>query len=111
MTDWTQPEPATHGVPDLDLGALERAARAATAGPWVFGSGGAVRGIYVVSEPHRRDPDWGILLHIDEDPSRIPQQDVNDFAYFAAANPATMLRLIAELRAARDAAADAVEDR
>ena len=27
MTDWTQPEPATHSVPDLDLGALERAAR------------------------------------------------------------------------------------
>jgi hypothetical protein len=88
----TQPE---HSVPDLDLGALERAARAATDGEWwadrVDGATAVIAyGHRVIAESVLKDA---------------------DAAHIAAWSPATALRVLAELRAARDAAADAVEGR
>ena len=63
--DWTQPEPATHSVPDLDLDKLQSYAEDAMRSRW-------------------------------------------DFMCFELMwSPATALRVLAELRAARDAAADA----
>ena len=101
-TDWTQPEPANQGVPDLDLGALERAARAATPGEWASTE-------YAVWTADRRAHIAQLFGGGDGEEKRDPAR-VNA-AYIAAWSPATALRVLAELRAARDAAADAVEDR
>jgi hypothetical protein len=108
-TDWTQPEPATHSVPDLDLGALERAARAATPGEWYAWKGeihprfdNGRQGTFNVVETNHASGSWDQIW---------VKRDLATAQYIAAWSPATALRVLAELRAARDAAADAVEGR
>src|SRR4051812_6437627 len=99
---------------DEQLAALEAAARAATPGPWRFGDWSITFGSFENPEnmrtlernitqggnpkPYRcTRPDGRTrVLRLDE-----PVEDAENAAYIAAADPSTMLQLIADLRAAR----------
>lgn len=69
---------------DAELNALEAAAKAATPGPWTAKEG----------------PDFSEIFANDKNIALVGSQHV-DAAYIAAANPATILELIAELRQAK----------
>jgi hypothetical protein len=73
------------------LDALEALAKAATPGPWYDDEG------EVVCDAK----DWPLVSRIDADGTVCTEGTAADIAYIAAANPATMLALIARLREAK----------
>ena len=95
---------------DAELNALEAAAKAATPGPWVRDGSLSIYGPHLQQSQHsngrifianvsagrnRDDPAFG------DDGSSITGDGHADAAYIAAANPAAILDLIAELRQTR----------
>jgi len=72
---------------DAELTALEAAAKAATPGPWYAYSGGSIV--------------WEQTHEIHSDVCDCGDKRPKDTAFIAAANPAAVLDLIAELRQAR----------
>ena len=75
---------------DAELSALESLARAATPGPWDCDALSTVRSM---NNDYRG---VGIVYCAIDSTGRVPT--INNAAYIAAANPATVLELIAELR-------------
>lgn len=78
---------------DAELSALEAAASAATPGPWECDALSTVRSM---DENYRG---IGIVYCAIDSTGRVPS--LNNAAYIAAANPAAILELIAELRQVR----------
>lgn len=104
----------SNDTPPIDLDHLETLARAATPGPWRWGDWDATFGTAELPErmlvlefnPTRR-ADQAPCVRLRGDGARMvlrleePVQFESNAAYIAAANPATVLALVKELRAAR----------
>ena len=82
---------------DTELDALEAAAKAATPGPWCIPG----REDLVFSEKGAQVAFCATIFSLHPDCSVIAIQAEKNAEYIAAANPATILELIAELRQAK----------
>jgi hypothetical protein len=86
---------------------LEKLARAATGGPWAFNHAGSGRGgVLVYDEVFVYSPAFGVegvAIAADIADPLTGKMCAKNAAYIAAANPTTMLKLIAAVRAAQAA--------
>ena len=88
---------------DVELSALEAAAKATTPGPWRTEGYSILRNSDgIASAQSNGSPEiCNVLLDGDYDPKTRHERALHNAAYIAAANPAAVLDLIAELRQAR----------
>ena len=104
MADSQTPAPLS----DAALDDLDRLAKAATPGPWVYNSYSNVFATTVFNPPETPedidDPEHKTVAGRGPDG---PRERNVDLAYIAAAHPTTILALISALRALRTAAASA----
>lgn len=83
----------------IDLDELERIAKAATPGTWTWRDTNDLRTLHDTGK-HRYGAQ---VLYVADDVDDVAMVSDDDAEYIGAASPATILALIAELRAYRDA--------